>query len=574
MYNSKIAQIFEEIASMISLDKADRKFEVLAYRKAAQTISGLQQDVGDIYKKDGLEGLMELPGIGRSTAGAIEEYIKTGKMEKFEKLKKQYPVDFSALTKIQGVGAKRVFRLYQVLGVKNLSDLKKAVEQHKIRTIDGFGEKSEEEIKKGIEQLDAVKGRMLLGLALPEAEGIVKKIKESGLANQVVIAGSTRRMKETVGDLDILITAKKSEPVMDFVTKMQETERVIGSGPTKTTVLLKIGLTCDFRVVEEKSFGAALQYFTGNKDHNVKVRQIAINKGYKLNEYGLFDKKGKSVAGRTEDEIYGKLEMDLMDPEMREDRGEVELSVQHRLPTLVELEDIKGDMHVHTNHSDGSHTIEQMANAAKKLGRKYIGITDHSKSEFVAHGMDDKKFVKHFEEIDKLNGKLDGIRLLKSAEIDILKDGSLDLSGKTLEMMDYGLASVHTSLTLSREEQTKRVIKAFETGYVNIMGHPTDRLINQRPAIDMDLDKVFEAAADNNVAMEINGSPDRLDLSDENILKAKKYKLKFSIDTDSHATDHLTLMRYALSTAKRGWLSADMAINTFDYEKMMKFFNR
>lgn len=574
MYNSKIAQIFEEIASMISLDKVDRKFEVLAYRKAAQIISGLQQDVGDIYKKDGLEGLMELSGIGRSTAGAIEEYIKTGKMGKFEKLKKQYPVDFSALTKIQGVGAKRVFRLYQVLGVKNLSDLKKAVEQHKIRTIDGFGEKSEEEIKKGIEQLDAVKGRMLLGLALPEAEGIVKKIKESGLANQVVIAGSTRRMKETVGDLDILITAKKSEPVMDFVTKMQETERVIGSGPTKTTVLLKIGLTCDFRVVEEKSFGAALQYFTGNKDHNVKVRQIAINKGYKLNEYGLFDKKGKSVAGRTEDEIYGKLEMDLTDPEMREDRGEVELSVQHRLPTLVELEDIKGDMHVHTNHSDGSHTIEQMANAAKKLGRKYIGITDHSKSEFVAHGMDDKKFVKHFEQIDKLNGKLDGIRLLKSAEIDILKDGSLDLSGKTLEMMDYGLASVHTSLTLSREEQTKRVIKAFETGYVNIMGHPTDRLINQRPAIDMDLDKVFEAAADNSVAMEINGSPDRLDLSDENILKAKKYKLKFSIDTDSHATDHLTLMRYALSTAKRGWLSADMAINTFDYEKMMKFFNR
>lgn len=574
MYNSKIAQIFEEIASMISLDAADRKFEVLAYRKAAQTIAGLQQDVGDIYKKEGLEGLMELPGIGKSTAGAIEEYIKTGKMEKFEKLKKQYPIDFSALTKIQGVGAKRVFKLYTVLGVKNLADLKKAVEQHKIRSIEGFGEKSEEEIKKGIEQLDAVKGRMLLGLALPEAEGIVRKIKESGLANQVVIAGSTRRMKETVGDLDILITAKESEPVMEFVTKMQETERVIGSGPTKTTILLKIGLTCDFRVVEEKSFGAALQYFTGNKDHNVKVRQIAINKGYKLNEYGLFDKKGKSVAGRAEDEIYSKLQMDIMDPEMREDRGEVELSVQHRLPTLVELEDIKGDMHVHTNHSDGSHTIEQMANAAKKLGRRYIGITDHSKSEFVAHGMDDKKFVKHFEEIDKLNDGLDGIRLLKSAEIDILKDGSLDLSNKTLEMMDYGLASVHTSLTLSKEEQTKRVIKAFETGYVNIMGHPTDRLINQRPAIDMDLDKVFEAAADNNVAMEVNSSPDRLDLNDENILKAKKYKLKFSIDTDSHATDHLLLMRYGVSMSKRGWLTKEMVINTLDYEKIKKFFNR
>lgn len=574
MYNAKIAEIFEEIASMLALDEVDRKFEVLAYRKAAQTIEGLQQDVGDIYQKQGVEGLMELPGIGKSTAASIKEYIETGKMQKYNDLKKKYPIDFATLTKIQGVGAKRVFKLYKTIGVKNLSDLKKAVEQHKISKIEGFGEKSEDEIKKGIAQLESSAGRMLLGKALPEAEAIMNKIKESGLADRVVMAGSTRRMRETVGDLDILVTAKKSEPVMEFVKSISDTERVIGSGPTKTTVLLRIGLTCDIRVVEDSSFGAALQYFTGNKDHNVKVRQIAINKGYKLNEYGLFDKKGKNVAARTEEEIYKKLDMDIMDPEMREDRGEVELSVQHRLPTLISLVDIKGDLHTHTNHSDGSNTIEEMAQAARKIGRKYIGITDHTKSEPVAHGMNEKQFVKHFSDIDKVNDKIDGIRLLKSAEIDILKDGSLDLDKKTLDMMDYRLASVHTNLNLSRDDMTKRVIKAFESGYVNIMGHPTDRLINERKPIDMDLDKVFQAAADNNVIMEVDAYPDRLDLNDENILKAKKYKVKFSIDTDSHATAHLALMRYGVSTAKRGWLTPDLVINTLDVDKMLKTFKK
>ncbi len=574
MYNAKIAQIFEEIANMLSLDEKDRKFEVLAYRKAAQTIGDLQDDVENIYKKAGVEGLMELPGIGKSTAAAIKEYIDTGKMAKYEDLKKKYPIDFNTLTKIQGFGPKRAFKLYQVLKVKNLADLKKAVEQHKVKDIEGFGEKSEEEIKKGILQLEASGGRMLLGRALPEAEAVAKKIKESGLVDRVMIAGSTRRMKETVGDLDILVTAKKSEPVMEFVRKMSDTERVIGSGPTKTTILLRIGLTCDIRVVEDNSFGAAMQYFTGNKDHNVKVRQIAISKGYKLNEYGLYDKNNKMVAGKEEKDIYKALGMDIMDPEMRENRGEVELSVQHKLPRLVEIEDIKGDLHVHTNHSDGSDSIEDMAQYAKKIGRKYIGITDHTKSETIARGMDDKNYVKHLLDIDKINDKLSGIRLLKGTEIDILKDGSLDLADKTMDLMDYRLASVHTSLNLSREEQTKRVIKAFESGYVNIMGHPTDRLINQRKPIDLDLDKVFEAAADNNVVMEVDGSPDRLDLNDENILKAKEYKLKFSIDTDSHSTAGLSSMRYGVSMAKRGWLTPDLVINTLDIDKLLKIFSR
>ncbi len=575
MYNQKISIIFSEIADMLALDtKADRKFEVLAYRKAAQTIESLQEDVADLYKRTGLEGLMELPGIGKSTAGAIKEYMETGKMAKYDDLKKRYPIDFTNLTKIQGIGAKSIFRLYEKLGVRNVADLKVAVEKHKIRELEGFGERSEEEMAKGIAQFEASKGRMLLGTALPEAEAIAKALEKSGLVEKVIVAGSTRRMRETVGDLDILVTAKKSDPVMAFFTKLPQVERIIGTGPTKATVLLSIGLTCDLRVVEDKSFGAALQYFTGNKEHNVKMREIAIKRGLKLNEYGLFDKKNKSVAGRTEEEIYNKLGMDLMPPEMREDRGEIDLAIAQKLPKLIQISDIKGDFHVHTNQSDGDNSISEMADAAKKLGRSYIGISDHSKNERIANGMNDKQFEKHLDALEKFQGMRDDIRILKSAEIDILKDGSLDLSNKTMDRMDYTLASIHTNLAMTREEMTKRVIKAFESGYVSIWAHPTDRIIGSRSPINVDLDKVFESAKKNNVVMEIDALPDRLDLNDENIIKAKKYGLKFSVDTDSHSTSNFELLRYGIGTARRGWLTKDDVINALSCDQALKFFKK
>ena len=415
---------------------------------------------------------------------------------------------------------------------------------------------------------------MALGAALPEAEAMVKKLMESKLVERAAIAGSTRRMRETVGDLDILVTSSKAEKVMDFITSLPEVADVTPEGPTKTTVRLKIGLSCDIRVVEGSSFGAALQYFTGNKDHNVKVRQIAIRLGYKLNEYGLFDRKNRNVAGTEEESIYKKLGMDIMDPEMREDRGEVELSLQHKLPRVVKLDDMVGDLHVHTNHSDGSASIIEMAQRAESLGRKYIGITDHSKSEYVAHGMDDRQFAKHLGEIDKANDSLDGIRLLKSGEIDILKDGNLDLQKKTLSLMDYRLASVHTNLNMGSEEMTKRVMTAIESGDVDILAHPTDRLINARGPIAMDLDRVFQAAADNGVALEIDGHPDRLDLNDENIIKAMRYKVKFTIDTDSHSTDHLSLMRYGVSTAKRAWVTPDLVLNTLNIDRLLRVFKK
>ncbi|MEM3839007.1 MAG: DNA polymerase/3'-5' exonuclease PolX [Candidatus Micrarchaeaceae archaeon] len=575
MNNQKIALMFYEIADMLSLDeKVDRKFEVLAYRKAAQTVESLQEDIEELYRKEGLKGLMKLPGIGKSTASAIEEYIKTGRISKYTNLKKRYPIDFDGLTKIQGIGAKSAFRLYQELKIRNVEDLKEAVKNHRIQKLSGFGEKSEDEIAKGIAQLEASKGRMLLGTALPEAEFIVNKFKESGLVETAVVGGSVRRMKETVGDIDILVIAKKSEPVMSFFASLPEVERVIGKGTTKTTVLLKIGITCDVRVVESASFGAALQYFTGNKDHNVKLREIAIKKGYRLNEYGLFDKKGRSVGGATEEEVYAKLGLQAMPPEMREDRGEIDLALEHRLPELVRAEDIIGDFHVHTNRSDGANTIEEMALAARKLGRKYIGISDHSKNERVANGMDDRKFAAHLDEIEKLDGKIEGIRILKGAEVDILKDGSLDLGNRIMDRMDYRLASIHTNLNLSRDEMTKRVIKAFETGYVSIWAHPTDRIINKRQPINVDLDRVFEAAKDNGVIVEIDSLPDRLDLNDENIMKARKFGLKFAIDTDSHSVSNFELLRYGIGMARRGWLTKGDVINTLGYDQVIRQFRR
>ena len=574
--NTKIAELFDEIADMLELEGEARKFETLAYRKAALTVGTLQEDIWDIYKKQGVEGLMRLPGIGKTMADRIREYAETGRISKYEELKKKYPVDLAGLTKIPGMGSKKAFKLYKALRIRNVADLKKALDTHKVSGVEGFGERSEEEILKGISMLEASRGRMLLGVALPDAEAIRQELLDSGLVESVMICGSTRRMKETVGDLDILMASGRGEKAMDFVTGMPEVEKTVLRGPTKTTVLLKIGITCDFRLVKAESFGAAVQYFTGSKNHNVKLREIAIKQGYKLNEYGLFDKNNKNAAkGGDEALIYAKLGLDCMEPEMREDRGELDLARQHRLPRLVQLEDIIGDLHVHSDHSDGGNTLEEMAAEAAGLKRQYVGFTDHSKSEYVASGMDDRKFAKYFDEIDKLNGKMDGrITLLKSGEVDILKDGTLDLKEKTLGQMDYVLASIHTSLNLSKEDMTKRLVRAIGSGSIDILAHPTDRIINQREPIPLDLDRVFDAAEKAGVVMEVNSFFSRLDLNDENIIKAKGYGLKFCINTDAHRTSHLQLMRYGIGTAKRGWLGKGDVINTMKLKDMLRLFKR
>ena len=456
--------------------------------------------------------------------------------------------------------------------MKTLDDLKKAVSKHKIQKMEGLGEKTEKKIAEGLNVLERISGRMSLGFALPYAEHISKLIMDSGLAGKACIAGSTRRMKDTIGDLDILVTSEHPEKIMEFISKMDETEEVIARGDTKITIRLDSGINCDIRVIEKTSFGSGLQYFTGSKAHNIKVRKIAIKKGYKLNEYGLF-KGSKLVAGENEDEVYQKLGLEWMEPEMREDRGEVELAAENKLPKIIQEKDILGDLHVHTNYSDGNEKMEDMVIEAIRLGRRYIGFTDHSESEHIANGMDRKKFEKYSEDIDKLNDKYKGrITLLKSSETDILADGSLDWDNDILEEMDYVLASVHTGLGMSKDEMTERIIRSMENGEVDILGHPTDRLINRRPPINMDLEMVFEAAGKYDVALEINSSPERLDLNDENIILAKRFGTKFAINTDSHMKSHLKSIRYGIGIAKRGWLRAEDIINSRPIDKLKNLF--
>jgi len=572
MDNKEIANILNEIALMLSLDESASKFEVRAYQKAAFTISTLQEPISDIYKRGGIKALMELPGIGKTIALHIEEYIKNGRIKKYEMLKKKYPIDFNNLTSITGMGAKRALLLYKKLGIKNMDDLKKALEQHRILSLEGFGERSEELIKKGIELYEKSKGRMLLGDALPIAESIVKRLKESNLVDKIMIAGSTRRMRETVGDLDILAISKKQEQVMDFFTSLDNVERIVSKGPTKTTVWLKEGLSCDLRVLEPESFGAAVQYFTGSKEHNIELRQVAISKGYKLNEYGLFDKNNKNIGGDDEKSIYEKLGMDYIPPEMREGRGEIALAEKHKIPKLVELTDIQGDLHTHTKETDGANSAEEMVDEAKKIGYKYIAITNHTKSLRIARGMNDLQFIKFFKKLE--NTDFGDIKVLKGAEVDILEDGTLDLENKTLKEMDCVIAAVHSKLSMSEEEMTKRVIKALDSGYVNIFAHPTGRLINEREPYKINLEKVAEAAERNNVALEINSFPNRLDLNDSNILMLSKYNLMFSIDTDSHRTSNLYYMRFGVGMARRGWLTKKQIINTMDYKSLISWLGK
>ena len=574
MDNKIVADMFNEIAAMLSLDdRPNTRFEVRAYQKAAQTIGSLQEAIEDIYKRGGLAALMELPGIGKSIAGSIEEYIKTGHMEKYDYLKKMYPIDMKGLTSIQGLGARKALALYKSLKVRDIPTLKKALSAHKISKLEGFGERSEEMIQKGLDLLERSSGRMLLGDALPVAEAIVNKLRASGLVDEALVAGSARRMRETVGDLDILALSGKGGQVMRFFAALPEVEETIAEGPTRTAVRLKIGLNCDLRVIPTESFGAAVQYFTGSKDHNVQVRTISVRKGYKLNEYGLFDRKGKIMPTKTEEEIYAKLGLQWMPPEMREARGEVQLAQRNGLKMPVEMGDIRGDMHTHGRDKDpNTDPLDVMAGEAIRLGLRYFASTNHTKSLKVENGMNERQFESFFRQVDALNKRLDGkIRILKGAECDILKDGSLDLDAKTLKSMDWVVGSVHSAFNQSEQEMTKRVIKALDSGLVDVLGHPTGREMPARDAYRIDLEKVYEAAERNRVALEINAQPKRLDLNDTNIMNASKYKVKFAIDSDAHRTPQFSYMRYGVGTARRGWLTKDRIVNAMSLKDLEKY---
>jgi DNA polymerase (family 10) len=571
MNNQKIAQMFSEIADFLEME--DVPFKPQAYKKAAIILDNLEEDVSDVYSKGGKKALIDLSGVGKSMAEKIEEYLKTGKIKYYQELKKKIPVDVDDLMAIEGIGPKTIKTFYKKLGIKNVEDLEKAIKNHEIASLPGFKEKTEENILTGIKFLKRNRGRFLLSEILPEAEEIKNKLKELKEIEKISIAGSFRRRKETVGDIDILVVAKKSEKVMDFFVNLSDVVKIWGKGKTKSSVRMKGGFDVDLRVVNKKSYGSALQYFTGAKDHNITTRKIAIKKGLKLNEYGVFKGK-KMVAGWNEKGVYKKLGLSWITPELREDRGEIEAAGKNELPKLIELKDIKGDLHCHSEWDGGNHSIREMAEAAINRGYQYLGISDHTKFLKIENGLDEKKLERQRKEIEKLNKKFKNFKILQGAEVNILKDGSLDISNEALEKLDYVIAGVHSSFKLSREEMTKRIIKAMSNPFINIISHPTGRILRERDQYDIDIDKIFEAAKKYKVFLEINSSPKRLDLNDVNIKKAIDYGLKLTINTDSHHKDQLKYMKFGIMQARRGWVKKEDIINTFSLEKIAELFKR
>ncbi|PIR66847.1 MAG: DNA polymerase III [Parcubacteria group bacterium CG10_big_fil_rev_8_21_14_0_10_36_14] len=571
MTNQDIAKILYELSTLLEIKEVP--FKPRAYEKAAMSIEELDENLKDIYKKDGRKGLDAIPSVGVSIAEKIEELLKTGKLKYYQKLKKGFPVDIVGMTRIEGLGPKTIAELYKKLKIKNLKELERAAKSGKIEKIAGFGKKTEENILSGMEFVKKNHGRMLLSEALPLAKNIIKQLKKTGITERIAVAGSIRRMQETIGDIDIVATSKTPKKLISAFTKLPEVEHIKLKGATRSSVRLRIGIDADLRVVASGIFGATLQYFTGDKQHNIAVRKIAIKKGYKLNEYGLFRNK-KIIACKTEEEIYKKLGMDTPPPEIRINEGEIEAAQKHNLPKLVGYNDIKGDLQMHTKWSDGSKSILEMAEEAKKMGYKYIAITDHTKTLAVANGLDENGLAKHSREIDKINKKIKGLHIFRSAEVNIMKDGSLDIKNEALKKLDIVSAAVHSNFKMSNAEMTKRIIHAMQNPYLNILFHPTGRVIGRRPGYELDIDEIIKAAKKYGVILEIDAHANRLDLKDEYIKKAVKAGIKLSIDTDAHNEKHLEYMRLGIGQARRGWAKKSDIINTKSADELLKMLKK
>lgn len=589
MINKKLAKIFDEFAKLLEINEVP--FKPAAYEKVARAIENSVEDVGEIYKKEGEDGLLKISGVGKGIAEKIAEYIKTGKIKDFEKLKKKLPFNVSELTAVEGVGPKLLKIFYDKLKIKNIGDLEKAAREGKLAKLPRLGEKLQEKILKSIEFRKKIGKRFLLGDVYELAKEIEKRLAEITGVKNVSVAGSFRRGKETVGDLDFLVALKSganSKDVMDYFVSIPEVEHIYGKGDTKSMVRFDGGLDADLRVVEEKSFGAALQYFTGGKEHNVVLRKIAKKKGLKLNEYGVFEFLGgrasqrrsdlRQIARKTESEVYKMLGLKFIPPELRENKGEFEFVLKKELPELVEKSDIKGDLQIQTSWTDGANSIEEYVKEAGKISYEYILITDHTKSLTMTGGLDERGLLKQMAEIKKINSGLrvanPSFQVLSGAEVNILKDGSLDIDDETLEKLDIAAGAIHSHFHLSKKEQTKRLIKAMENPHIDIIFHPTARIINQRPEIELDLEEIFDAAKETGTILEINAFPSRLDLKDEYIACARKKGVKFAINTDSHSVSHLQMMKFGVMQARRGWCEKGDIINTLPFEKFMELFRK
>lgn len=563
IYNNEIADTLEEVADILDIQGANQ-FRIRAYRNAARKIRNLSRSVEDMVNEG--EDLTEIEGVGKDLAEKLEEMARTGKLEQLEELKQDFPEALTTLLKIEGLGPERVGDLHQKLGIKTTGDLEKALEEGKVQELHGFGEKITAKIKKALEEGPGKEKRTKLKVAEQYVEPLVKYLKEGSNTKDVIVAGSYRRKKETVGDIDVLATGKKGKEITHRFTEFEDVAEIVSEGETKSTVKLRTGMQADLRVVNEESYGAALMYFTGSKAHNIKLRNLSIKGKMKLNEYGLF-KGEERVAGGTEEEIYKELNLPYIPPEMREDRGEVEAAQEGTLPELIEPDDLKGDLQMHSTDSDGTESIETMVKKCRELGYKYVAITDHSAYMGITQGLDEKGVENQIKRIEKLNQELTGIKILTSIEVDIMEDGSFDLPNETLEKLDIVTCSIHSHFYLPPEKQTKRILTAMDNPHFNIFGHPTGRVIGGRAGYEYDMEKVLKKAKERNCFMEINAQPDRLDLDDAYAKMAKEIGVMLTISTDAHSLEELDFMKYGVNQARRGWLSKEDVLNTYPLNK-------
>ncbi|PJB55814.1 MAG: DNA polymerase III, partial [Candidatus Infernicultor aquiphilus] len=548
--------------------KEENPFKIRAYEKITLVLENLPIDIETIYHQGGLNNI---PGVGTGIAKKIEEFLTTGKLEYYEKLKETIPSGVIELLDISEVGPKTAKLLYEELGVDNIEKLEKAVKEHRIKDLPGMGEKSETNILRGIELYKRRKERFLLGRALPLAEEMVESLSQLKETDKISFAGSLRRKKETIGDIDILITSQNPEKIMRTFTSLPQVREILAEGPTKSSIITKDDLHIDVRVVEPISFGAALQYFTGSKAHNIKLRELALKRGLKINEYGVFEvESGNRIAGEKEEEVYQALNLPFIPPELREDRGEIEAAQEKKLPQLIEYSQIRGDLHLHTKWSDGAHTIRQMAEAAKKRGYKYIAITDHSQSLKIAGGLTEKRLREQMEEIQKLNQELKDFTILSGIEVDIKSDGSLDFSDEMLSKLDVVIAAIHSGFKQESKIITERIIKAMQNRLVNILAHPTGRLIGFRESYQVDMNEMIKVAAETGTILEINAYPERLDLNDVYCRMAKDKGVQLAIETDAHSIDGLEFMNLGVDVARRGWLEEKDIVNTLPLNELLK----
>ncbi|WP_026454194.1 DNA polymerase/3'-5' exonuclease PolX [Saccharomonospora iraqiensis] len=567
--NDEVAALLQEYADLLSISGGEA-FKVRVYEKAARAVAGHHADVSGLDADE----LRAVPGVGSSIAKKVDEYLRTGRVAALERLRGRIPAGVRALTEIPTLGPRKAMQIHTELGVSSVDELERALDEERVRELKGFGPRTEENLRRGIDVLRQSEGRVHLDVALSVAEEVTAALREVTGCVDCAWAGSLRRMRETVGDVDVLASAEDSAPLMAAFVELPQVAEVLAHGTTKTSVRTHKGLQVDLRVVRAQAWGAALQYFTGSKAHNIRTRGIAVRHGWKLSEYGLFDADtDELVVSRTEEDVYARLGLPWIPPPLREDRGEIEAAQEGTLPELVTADDIRGDLHTHTDLTDGVSPLEDMVHAAARRGLSYYAVTDHA-PDLPMQRMSDDKMLAQRERVRALQGAVRGMRLLHGTELNIGPDGGLDWPDEFLRGFDVCVASVHSHFDQPAEEMTRRIVRACENPYVSILGHPTTRRIGRRPPVDVDRDAVFAACARTGTALEVNSHPDRLDLSDADILRAREHGVVFAVNTDAHSTVDLDNLRYGIGTAQRGWLSADEVINTWPWRRLEAFLHR